>query len=230
MVEAEKAIEQAQGIRAPWLDHPDNYALKRDTAKGYYNLGIVAVQRERPDVAQVDFRKAIDLFQSLLVKDSADLEVRSLLATCFRLLGDLTAGGEETSAALQNYGQAIEILQTLSLRNPEVAEHRQSLAAVQMNLASIQPDTVQAMQTMSQAIDTLRELEKATPTAGLKRDLAVALRTRSEWQSSTDAEKANQDLTQSLEIWQQLVKDNPKNGEFMEELKATEALKSEAKR
>ncbi len=229
-VEAEKAIEQAQGIRAPWLDHPDNYALKRDTAKGYYNLGIVAVQRERPDVAQVDFRKAIDLFQSLLVKDSADLEVRSLLATCFRLLGDLTAGGEETSAALQNYGQAIEILQTLSLRNPEVAEHRQSLAAVQMNLASIQPDTVQAMQTMSQAIDTLRELEKATPTVGLKRDLAIALRTRSEWQSSTEAEKANQDLTQSLEIWQQLVKDNPKNGEFMEELKATEALKSEAKR
>jgi tetratricopeptide (TPR) repeat protein len=159
---AQQNLEQAQSIRLQSPGSGDDPKLRRDLAKGYYNLAKLAMaQRVRADndtdLAQQWCNrgrqwceKAAVLFKALAERNRADLDMRYLWAACYFMEAKLAnAGviygsepGENLKKALDEtlalYQQSSDILEPLAQKNPDVTEYQLSLAELYIRMAEIQ--------------------------------------------------------------------------------------------
>ena len=177
--EASQSMQRAQTIRTPWKDTVTARLLRRDFAKGYYNIGVLAAARHDADAAKQAFEQAASILEILVAQQPLDLEQKLLLATCVRLVGDSIAGGDDSSLAIPSYQRALTLFLSLANRNPEVFEYQLALAGVYMNLANVQKETARksAWESLTAAIELLDKLNDTQPTPAQQRDLAIALRT-----------------------------------------------------
>ena len=227
---AEQSMRRAQTIRAAFQDKPDSRLMRRDFAKGHYNLGLLAVQRNEVDAAQKAFEDAASVLEPLVDQQPLDLELKLLLATCLRLIGDSMAGDADPSLSIAYYQRALKPMLALANRNPEVLEYQSGLAGLYMNLSHVQKGTATkaAKDSIDSAIQLLEEVNKAKATPSQQRDLAVAFRTRAELRDKDDRDAARPDLERSIEILSALVAGYPDRAEFGQELQRSQAMMRES--
>lgn len=227
--EASQSMQRAQTIRTPWKDTVTARLLRRDFAKGYYNLGLLAAARHDADAAKQAFELAASILENLVTLQPLDLEQKLLLATCVRLIGDSVAGGDDPTLAIPSYQRALTLFLSLANRNPEVFEYQLALAGVYMNLANVQKETARkaSRESLTSAIELLDKLSDAQTTPSQQRDLAVALRTRAEVTESDGEANARQDLEKSVRILEELVAAHPDRPEYAQELERSQTVLSE---
>ncbi|MGD0519272.1 MAG: tetratricopeptide repeat protein, partial [Thermoguttaceae bacterium] len=183
--ETRRRFEQAQSIRLQSPGSGSDPKLRRDLAKGYYNLAKLAMaERLRadndPDLARQWnnhgrqwCEKAADLFKALAESNRADLDMRYLWALCYFMEAELVNAGviyglepeENLKKALEEtlalYQQSRDILEPLAQKNPDVTEYQLALAELYIRIAEIQYEQKNlptAMASIDQAEEILTQL------------------------------------------------------------------------
>ncbi len=142
--EAGAAMSAAQEHRTRTLPvRPRDRKLRRDLAKGHFNLANLAVDRNDPDALAKHIPQAIKLFEALLLETPDDIEDRHMLAQCHLILADLEAalvpdGAEHLVPAVDHYLQARAAFERLVARNPAVPAYRIELAQLILNLGQLE--------------------------------------------------------------------------------------------
>jgi eukaryotic-like serine/threonine-protein kinase len=223
---AANALRQAQSLRAPWAGSEGVVAIRRDFAKGHYNLGVYEAQSGDPSAAQRELELAAELAEELVRVNPLDLELKLLISTCYRMIGDSWAGGTDPMQSIAHYERAIAALTSLVQRNPEVSEYQLGLAGLYMNLSQVHVRDSEALakEALDAAITILdsQVQENASPTA--LRDLALALRERGDLMTASPDEQAIEDLQRSVSILAALAEDFPDNADFTAVLKTSREL------
>lgn len=137
--DAERQYNDAQDIRREALDRaPGQPAdLKRDLAKGAYNLASLAFGSGQFPKAQRFIDAAIAGFKELLDLDPEVLENQQSIARCMRLAGDIKYEQEEFDQALPLYEQARQRIEQLATANPLVVTYQGDLAGVYLNIGYV---------------------------------------------------------------------------------------------
>ena len=170
--EALDQFNTAQDLRLSTLKQfPKKTRLRRDLAKGWYNLANLAVDRSVPDDVATNIDKAIEQIQQLLTENPGDLRDRYLLAVCLRLKADLYAAlvadkPESLGEAINFYGQARRQLLDLSQRSPAVASYRTELGGLLLNIAQLEAQRQQydaSRKLFEQARDVFTQLAEESP-------------------------------------------------------------------
>jgi tetratricopeptide (TPR) repeat protein len=182
--EARRRLEQAQSIRLRLPGVESDPKLRRDLAKGYYNLAKLAKAELMTsgddsgrlrwcDLGRQWSEKAAGLFKALAEGDRADLDMQYLLAVCCRMEADLahdaaTCGSKkrddlekirEQAAGL--YQNSCDILRPLAQKNPDVAEYQLALAELYIRMAGVryeQKNLAAATDSIDQAEEILTRL------------------------------------------------------------------------
>ena len=142
--EAGAAMSAAQEYRTRTQPvRPRDRKLRRDLAKGHFNLANLAVDLNDPDALTKHIQQAIKLFEALLLETPDDIEDRHMLAQCHALSADLEAalvpdGAEHLVAAVDHYLQARAAYLQLISRNPAVPAYRIELAQLILNLGQLE--------------------------------------------------------------------------------------------
>ncbi|MDA0806869.1 MAG: protein kinase [Planctomycetota bacterium] len=136
--------QKAQELRQKALRvRPKNEQLRRDLAKGWYNLANLAVDQNDVQAANENIQLAITELESLLKEHPDDLRDRYLLAICYRLLADLNAAliADDPSKlpdSIDAYSKARFSMQDLSERSPAVHRYRVELGQLLMNIGQLE--------------------------------------------------------------------------------------------
>ncbi len=150
---ARKKILEAQEVRLAVLqDFPEEALMRRDLARGYYNLANTELRaadqelddqpyRQRLQLSVADLTQAIEAYQKLFASEQV-LDTRLELAQCFRerasahfRLVQKEEDGEAEEAA-NDFQHAEKRLKALTDRSPNVYRYRIVLAETQYNLCS----------------------------------------------------------------------------------------------
>jgi len=219
---ARQLLQHAQQLRRQLLrEEPQSVKIRRDLAIGCYNsanLRLSAAERDL-DGAQADFEEALRWFEDLLEEDPHDLDNEYRRATCYRMLGDLHCVRKEYEAAGQQYARAVEHLETLAARNPEVSKYRAALACLQMNVGQLERDRGcpdKARECFAAAVAILSELIGQCPAvADYRRDWAVTRIALAELDSAAGRpQDARQHLQQAEQRIRELRSQFPENPDY----------------
>lgn len=210
--QARKEYLEAQRIHLAALQHqPNDNKLRRDLGKGYFNLGNVNWIDGKNAQAEKDFLAAVATFEALIKDQPNDLENNKLHAICLRFLGDIHTD-DAPAVARQRYGEAIERLDRLVSKNPDVLDYQLELAGVWMNVGLLESSQEQsATVQFQQARRILAPLAEKYPTVlRFQRDLAKTLHALGfEQQASRDFAEARQQFVEASRLLQSLVKQYP---------------------
>jgi serine/threonine protein kinase len=136
--------EDAQELRKRTLPvRPKDPQLRRDLAKGWYNLANLAVDQNDAEGVGSNVDQAIAQLEELLDETSDDLRDRYLLALCYRLKADLNAAlipvdNSKLTDAIDNYGKARLAMLDLSGRSPAVHRYRVELGQLLLNIGQLE--------------------------------------------------------------------------------------------
>lgn len=142
--EARQLMSEAQTKRNKTLPvRPGDRTLRRDLAKGWYNLANVELDVGDAQAVEKNIRLAIREFESLLDEEPEDLRDRYMLSLSYRLLADLEAALAEVAPALieeavDNYSRALAAARRLTARNPAVPVYRAEVAQILLNLGQLE--------------------------------------------------------------------------------------------
>lgn len=221
-------FERAQMIRMAQVDKIDSSdpKLQRDLGMGCYNLAVVRSILGDDSVAESNFLAAIDLFSKLRKDEPHEMSHQRNLALCLRGEADLKASSNESAAAIDYFQQALELLEGLKLRNPEVHSYAFELAGVYINLASqlqAQEEYVAGITAAQRGVNLLVELTSlADSMPTYRRDLGIAHRLLGDLLlAHGDAVAAEQELLASKAVFSQLLSENPGNEMYAKELGLT---------
>jgi serine/threonine protein kinase len=226
------AAQQLQAAQAMRQEHlaagADAPKLKRDLAMGFYNQGVLDLQRRQNDTAAQHFGDAIRQFQELNKADPNDLEIQFDLAINDRLLGDLKRNDPDEAAPL--YEDACNRLDELVARNPDVPNFRYEQARAYMNFGQMPQEPAAAAGRLGMAQSLLRKLAEEFPQlAAYRRDLALAQRAVAGMElKNGQNEAARRDLGESIDLLEQLAKEFPDDQEYALELAASRRAWNEA--
>ena len=150
---------------------PKDRAMRRDLAKGFYNLANLAIDRSDEAALRENVDEAIKLLEDLLAENPRDLDDQYLLSTCYRLRADLFAAitprdPQFGPAAIDDYSTASRLLQKLSDLNPSVTKYLRELVRLSINLGQLsaqQKQTDEALAHFRRALALLDQLVKQSP-------------------------------------------------------------------
>jgi serine/threonine protein kinase/tetratricopeptide (TPR) repeat protein len=180
--EARNLMNAGQDQRKKSLSvRPADRPLRRDLAKGWYNLANLEVDAGDAQAVSEQVELAIRDFEILLEEDPEDLRDRYMLSLCYRLLVDLHAALAETDVtfidkAVKNYSRALEAARRLTARNPAVPSYRAEVAQILLNLGQLEAQRQQ----FAESFKLLEEAQR------LFRTLAEELPERSDYADSED--------------------------------------------
>lgn len=145
---------------------PDDRAMRRDLAKGFYNLANLAIDRSDEVALRENVDEAIKRLEELLTENPRDLDDQYLLSLCYRLRADLFAAlvprdPQFGPPAIEDYSRAASIVQKLSDLNPSVAKYLRELVNLSVNLGQLiaqqqRPD--EALSQFRKALNLLKQL------------------------------------------------------------------------
>ncbi len=149
--------------------NPQDRAMRRDLAKGFYNLANLAIDQNDEAALRENIDEAIKRYEELLTENPRDLDDQYLLSLCYRLRADLFAALADgdpqfTPAAIDDYSKASRIVQKLSDLNPSVAKYQEELIRLLVNIGQLfaqQKEVDQARAQYRRALTLFEELEKS---------------------------------------------------------------------
>jgi tetratricopeptide (TPR) repeat protein len=205
--------------------------LRRDLAKGYYNVGHLYALTGRRSDAEQQFRHAIDLLAQLTAEQPHDQEFARMYAVCCRTLGGVLPD-EQTDQRRQWYQKALAQLTPLAEKNPEVVDYQKEQAAVLLDLYELEwgaENTAAAAAAVKQAQALYAPLAARFPTdARVQRDYAITLRERARTDlASGDRTAAHQHLEEAIRLLDALIAANPENPQLAEHRAAAIQLREE---
>ena len=134
---------EAQNQRHKTLPtNPQDRAMRRDLAKGFYNLANLAIDHNDEAALRENIDEAIKRYEELLTENPRDLDDQYLLGLCYRLRADLFAAQAQHDpqfmpAAIDDYSKASRIVQKLSDLNPSVARYHEEHIRLLINLGQL---------------------------------------------------------------------------------------------
>ncbi len=161
---------EAQNQRHKTLPtNPQDRAMRRDLAKGFYNLANLAIDHNDEAALRENIDEAIKRYEELLTENPRDLDDQYLLSLCYRLRADLFAAQAQREpqfmpAAIDDYSKASRIVQKLSDLNPSVARYHEELVRLLINLGQLfaqQREFDQARTQYQRALALFEEIEKS---------------------------------------------------------------------
>lgn len=222
---AREQLDQSQRIRQEALalspSKETQWKLRCDLGKGYFSLGNLAAANLEKAAAIEQFTAAAQDFERVVAAQPDDLDNQKLLATCYRRLGDLLGG--EPAVARKWYSQALDRLNPLARKNPDVVDYQTEQAGIYLNLAGMELDAGHAqagMAALAAARDILQPLADRYPQVPrYQRDLAVTLRELAVEQDAAGHKEAAQlNLAQSIQLLKQLVAKYPDDEQYADHL------------
>lgn len=172
-------LDQARALYREAQDHrrqalptnPRDRAMRRDLAKGFYNLANLAIDRSDEAALRENIDEAIQRYEELLAENPRDLDDQYLLSLCYRLRADLFAAliprdPQFGPAAIDDYSKAALIVQKLSDLNPSVPKYRRELLRLASNLGQLsaqQQQTADALAHFRRALALLDQLQQQSP-------------------------------------------------------------------
>lgn len=183
--ETDKALgfyTEAQEVRNSGIRNSkdaDLFKLRRDLAKGNYNLANLVAGQQNVEAAKQYYESAVNDFESLLSRRAGDLGLQNLLSISCRRLGDMQVASEPQKAQAL-YEKALNIIQPLARLNSDVPAYQTAHAAILNSLAFVRQnarDPEQATRYYEMAVQVLQlQLESGTlNTAGLHDYMATHL-------------------------------------------------------
>ncbi len=150
---------------------PKDRAMRRDLAKGFYNLANLAIDRSDEAALRENIDEAIQRLEELLAENPRDLDDQYLLSLCYRLRADLFAAlaprdPQFGPAAIDDYSNASRIVQRLSDLNPSVTKYLRELVRLSINLGQLsaqQTKNEDAVAHFRRALELLEQLVKQSP-------------------------------------------------------------------
>ena len=183
--EAATLYKTAQELRKKTLPvRPKDPQLRRDLAKGWYNLANLAVDQNDAEGVSDNVKLAIAQLRELLNETPDDLRDRYLLAICYRLKADLDAAlisvdGSKLPDSIEAYNKARLAMLDLSGRSPAVHRYRVELGQLLMNIGQLEAQQqryAEARVALENAADVFAELTKEDPDGGEFRELLTQTR------------------------------------------------------
>ena len=234
---ARNQMKLAQSTRASFLreestahqspdEKSDIVKIKRDYAKGCYNLGVLESFAGNPDEGKAHLLDAIARFEELVELDPSELSHLYFYATSHRVFGDLQVATGDPAAASHAYERARETLRTLAEQNETVLEYQVSLAELIMSLGGLQSQQAshaKAIKSFQEAIAVLNPLTTNNPEVPRYRcNLAVAKRELAATHATArNAATAWPLLRESESLLNKLVTELPDEEEYQVELQST---------
>lgn len=221
-------LERAQMIRTAHVERYDTAdpKLRRDLGMGYYNLALLRLQTSDVTLAENNFLKAVEIFQSLHNSQPDDMTFQQYLAASLRMLGDLKVNQRQNEESVSYYRQSQELLQKLYRENPDVLDYAADLAGVYLNLG-IQ---LQALNQQEQALASLEDSARLLDELARQRqsvhrhraDLGLAQREAGKILAAMGrTAEARTRLEASQETLSRLVNEDPANEQYTAELGLT---------
>jgi tRNA A-37 threonylcarbamoyl transferase component Bud32/tetratricopeptide (TPR) repeat protein len=139
-----RLYRKAQELRQKALRiRPKDPQLRRDLAKGWYNLANLAVDRNDAEEVSRNVDLAIAQLEELLNENPDDLRDRYLLALCYRMKADLNAAfisvdNSKLAEAIDGYNKTRFAMQDLSERSPTVHRYRVELGQLLLNIGQLE--------------------------------------------------------------------------------------------
>lgn len=183
--EAATLYKTAQELRKKTLPvRPKDQQLRRDLAKGWYNLANLAVDQNDAEGVSDNVKLAIAQLQELLDETPEDLRDRYLLAICYRLKADLDAAlisvdGSKLLDSIEAYNKARLAMLDLSGRSPAVHRYRVELGQLLMNIGQLEAQQqryAEARVALENAADVFAELTREDPDSGEFQELLTQTR------------------------------------------------------
>lgn len=164
-------LEAQEQRRKALPTRPKDRAMRRDLAKGFYNLANLAIDRSDEAALRENVDEAIKRLEELLAENPRDLDDQYLLSLCYRLRADLFAAlvprdSQFGPHAIEDYSRAAAITQKLSDLNPSVAKYRRELVNLSVNLGQLAAQQKQfdaALAHFRRALALLEQLVKQSP-------------------------------------------------------------------
>ncbi len=191
----------AQKLRQATLPvRPKDPQLRRDLAKGWYNLANLAVDQNDAEGVSDNIELAIAQLEELLGETPDDLRDRYLLAICYRLKADLNAAlisvdGSKLTDAIDGYNKARFAMQDLSGRSPAVHRYRVELGQLLMNIGQLEAQQqryAEARVALKKAEEVFAELVKEDPNSSEFQDLLTQTRAVLEQLTAIEAAASQQ--------------------------------------
>jgi Flp pilus assembly protein TadD len=207
--DAESAYNSALSVQQDLHnEHPQNADYQQELARTYYNRGILDYDNRRPNDAESDFRKAIELLQPIAQdKKRASAEAGTNpdpaeeLGRAYNDLATLLMSENRLKEARELYTLAISIQETLTKSEPDNRQYEFELVQFYDGLAALLIDENQldlAQQNNHEAVDLIEELASPAPSLGLER--AKAHMIRGYILESEGSEEAQPETQQSFEL------------------------------
>lgn len=199
--EAATLYKTAQELRKKTLPvRPKDPQLRRDLAKGWYNLANLAVDQNDAEGVSDNVKLAIAQLQELLNETPDDLRDRYLLAICYRLKADLDAAlisvdGSKLPDSIEAYNKARLAMLGLSGRSPAVHRYRVELGQLLMNIGQLEAQQqryAEARVALGNAAEVFAELTREDPDSGEFQELLTQTRAVLEQLTAIEAAASQQ--------------------------------------
>lgn len=213
---AEAGIRKAQALRkqqleARQLEVQEQRAIRRDYGMGWYNLANLKLNQDDVQAADSLVQQAIASFAQLHQQQPTEIMSQYRLAQCYRLLADTK---DDLGEAIDAYAKAETHMAKLSSENPLLGSLAMELAQIRVELGNLHLEAEKlavAAGHFEAAIEGLRKLRQKSPEfAPYAENLALALQgdgdrhiAQKQWAS------ARARLQESLDLWQDLLKQRP---------------------
>ncbi|NOZ40862.1 MAG: protein kinase, partial [Planctomycetes bacterium] len=177
---ARQKILEAQKVRLAVLqEFPEEVLMRRDLARGYFNLANIELQAADQDLddqsysnrlqlSADDLTQAIDAYERLPSRERV-LDTQLELARCYRLRADAyfrLLGEKGMDKVVSDYRHAEKLLKALTDRNPNVYRYRVVLAETQYNFCGfwfLNTQNDQAAEQLAKSRSTLLQALRVDP-------------------------------------------------------------------
>ncbi len=222
---AANQLRAAQQLRKSQLAAGSSFKLQRDLAMGYYNQGIIEIDRGKPAEAADYFESADEQFANLQTQSPHDMTIQFYLATSYRKAADAFLEDKAIEKADRLYQLARDQFSQLAVRNPDVSEYQAALASIYMNIGGREEGEA-AIADLEKSKSILNDLVRQFPqTAQFRRDLGVALRDLGTVQcNSNKAELGRQNLHDAVILFEKLHEEFPTNQDFDDQLQKSREI------
>jgi tetratricopeptide (TPR) repeat protein len=217
------AVQEGLANRAP-----DEPLYRSDVARSLYNRGLALRALSRPEEAETDLRKSIELLEQCLQERSEDPRFRQGLARSRANLGILLRATNRAVDAHQQYLIAIDLLRGLQQEFSRSPEYRIELATFLMNHANllfldrqtkslgVDDPLTEAERTYESSVEILEALaDEFSNVPRYRKELANSLNGLGAVRSqSGDGARAEQAWTDAVDEFKTLVARSPKVAEY----------------
>jgi tetratricopeptide (TPR) repeat protein len=225
-----KAYEQGLAIRERLTKaDPSNDIWKRDVFSSYYSLGDVAMAADQPDAARKAYEQGFAILEQLARAKPSEKGWQYNLWFSYNKLGNAAVAAGQLDAARKDYEQGLAIVERLVRAEPLNARWLSALSESYEKLGDVavaadQLDVAHKAYEQELAIEAQLAKDFPSPNATWQRNLSLSYKKLGEVnRKEGKTEEALDRFEQSRRILERLVKLDPTNATWQDDLAFTQA-------